>query len=285
MECTERNGVKHNYKRNKNSLHTTQWLLVICLFIILWKFSDWYKPRSEIHGSSENPSLYIDKAIYKNNYGYYRVPKFHSRPAIDMIKAGRVYEQATLNFIKKMHEPGTDIVHAGAYFGDMLPFLASIAKDSLVWAFEPVFLHAECAKRNIELNNVTNVLLFNVALSNHSQKVQMETKCDGKYLGGGTTIKAVTSNRCQYESVDCAPLDSYLFGMANRVSVLHLDVEGHELAALEGSRRLILRDRPMIMVEIWKGRGKVQATEEYLHSINYKRKEQVDGNTVFSPIP
>jgi len=47
--------------------------------------------------------------------------------------------------------------------------------------------------------------------------------------------------------VDMAPVDS-LVGQRD-VSFIHLDVEGHELAALEGARRTIERCKPYLYVE------------------------------------
>ena len=102
----------------------------------------------------------IDSTVYMNKYGMYIVPKNHIRPAIYAIKTGRVWEQSTLSFVKKNYLQGTDIIHAGAYFGDMLPFYSNLVGHSnTVWAFEPIQLHFICAEMTRELNGLQNVVL------------------------------------------------------------------------------------------------------------------------------
>lgn len=102
----------------------------------------------------------IDDTIYMNKYGMYIMPKYHSRPAMHVIKRGQVWEHTTLSFVKKIYQQGTDIVHAGAYFGDMLPFYSNlVGRSNRVWAFEPILLHFICAEKTMQLNGLQNVVL------------------------------------------------------------------------------------------------------------------------------
>jgi hypothetical protein len=128
----------------------------------LYQATDWLFKDLELELVSQ-----IDNTVYMNKYGMYILPKYHSRPAINVIKRGQVWEHTTLSFVKKNYQLGTDIVHAGAYFGDMLPFYSNLVGHSnKVWAFEPILLHFICAEKTVQLNGLQNVVLRHGMLRN-----------------------------------------------------------------------------------------------------------------------
>ena len=55
------------------------------------------------------------------------------------------------------------MVHAGTFFGDMLPSLSAKC-PATVFAFEPVLENYVLAKLTVSENNLGNVLLLNSAL-------------------------------------------------------------------------------------------------------------------------
>ena len=81
------------------------------------------------------------------------------------------------------------------------------------------------------------------ALSNESNILSMETGCGTELHGGGSSIKAVVEEKqerhCTFQTVKSVSLDDLLLSTITstpspRVSVVHLDVEGHEQLALQG---------------------------------------------------
>ena len=115
------------------------------------------------------------KYVYAQNiYGKYYIP-YNSvhRPCPQIILKGGVWEYETLKFIESEYKGG-DIIHAGAYFGDFLPFLSSISKNFNVFAFEPVLENYKCSRLNLSLNNIKNVELFNNTLSNTNDKLYIK---------------------------------------------------------------------------------------------------------------
>lgn len=140
-------------------------------------------------GFSNEFECLIDQNIYENKYGKYYVPLNHDRPAVNKIKNGRVYELETLQFIEKIYKKGTSIVHAGTYFGDMLPFFSHLVGYQQVWAFEPVRLNYLCAEKTVQLNKLKNVNLFNLGLSNQNSQLIMRTiNTNGIPYGGGSHV-------------------------------------------------------------------------------------------------
>lgn len=225
----------------------------------------------------------LDLKIYKNKYGMFYLPPKHFRPAVKKIKNGLVWEQETLNFIESIYEKGTSVVHAGAYFGDMLPFFSTLVGNEIVWAFEPIKDNFYFAKKNIELNGLNNVVLFNTALSNKKQQLYMKTIDNGVELGGASRVikKARNNNNDVIYIVDALTLDDLLKEDQRRIGLIHLDIEGHEIIALEGCKAIIKKFRPTIILEVWKNRA--ISIEHYMNSINYRFIKMVDGNGVFFP--
>lgn len=135
----------------------------------LYQATDWLFEDLELEFVSQ-----IDDTVYMNKYGMYILPKYHSRPAIHVIKRGQVWEQTTLSFVQKNYQLGTDIVHAGAYFGDMLPFYSNLVGHSnKVWAFEPILLHFICAQKTVQLNGLQNVVLRHGMLRNKLFRIRL----------------------------------------------------------------------------------------------------------------
>lgn len=216
--------------------------------------------------------------IYENRYGLYRVPADHNRPAANLIRNGKVYEQRTLHLIEKLYPKGTSIVHAGTYFGDMLPFFSKLVGEKTVWAFEPVKLNYEYAASNVDLNQLSNVRLHNLALSNSITELYMETvNQNGKPRGGGSMIVENFSDK--NEKVSTSTIDSIVGESEDVIGVIQLDVEGHEIEALEGASRTIDKFQPLIVLECWKGRE--TELDTFMKSKGYKKLTNVDGNSVY----
>lgn len=225
-----------------------------------------------------------DQKIYHNKYGSYYVPKGHNRIAVNMIKKGEVYEANTLRYISEIYEEGTDIVHLGTYFGDMLPFFSKLSGENTVWAFEPVRDNYLCAAKNVELNCLQNVQLFNLALSDHPSQLYMRTAKSGIACGGSSQIIPGHPEKKDetFECVKSMTLDQILRDNGQRVGIIHLDVEGHELEVLRGARDTIGRYKPILILEIWPS-NKARFLHE-LKEMGYQPFKELDENTFFAPI-
>jgi len=62
---------------------------------------------------------------------------------------------------------------------------------------------------------------------------------------------------------------------------LFLDVEGHELEALEGAKQTIERFRPVIMVEVWDANAAIY--QRFFDGLRYERVAKAHGDFVFAP--
>lgn len=223
----------------------------------------------------------MNAVIAENQYGRYHVPSgLDHRPAVRLVKAGDVYEPRTIAFMAANAGDG-DIIHAGTFFGDFLPGLsAGLAPGAQVWGFEPnpdSFAHA---RETARLNKIKNVTLQNLALSNRSDKILFRTHDkDGSPMGGHSHF--VNEMAPGVVSVPAVKLDDVI--PADRsISILQLDVEGHERAALAGAARLIRRCKPILILEEFR---RPRWLRKRFGDLGYKRRGKLHGNVVWSVEP
>ena len=221
----------------------------------------------------------IDPTIYQNKFGYYYVPMNHKRPALNAIKAGKVWEEETLAYIQEAYVKGTSIIHAGAYFGDMLPFYSKLVGSNSVWAFEQAEINFICAKATRLINNLKNVKLFQLAVSNKNIQVAILTKRNGVPLGGSSTLyEGKKNNLEEIELIDSVKLDD-LIPREERIGIIHLDIEGHELKALQGAQRIINENHPLLVLEVWS--NKSEEIHQHVTSLGYQHVDTLNGNRVY----
>lgn len=190
----------------------------------------------------------VTDLICKNKYGTFIVPEEHNRPVTRKLRKGKVHEPNTIEFIRKNYD-NKNIVTAGTYIGDFLPAFHNIPQ---VFAFEPVKENHIYANLNKNLNNLDNVTLENLCLSNINTKQNMVThNARGIPRGGSSSIIQIDSlsENERTEEVTSIKLDDYLNHNGSPISIIQLDVEGHETQVIEGGIKTIEKNKPIIIIE------------------------------------
>jgi FkbM family methyltransferase len=200
----------------------------------------------------KNPRHVLQCCIAYNKYGGYCVPmSSYWRPAPQRILNGEVWEPDTIEFLISQCGDG-DIIHAGTYFGDFLPALSRCCDPrSKVWAFEPNPENYRCASIGIYINCLRNVELKNAGLGAHRGSLSMLILDEaGKSLGGISRLIDASDEIYDERSiaVDIVTVDE-IVPADRQVSIVQLDVEGFEKAALIGSLATIRRCKPLIVLE------------------------------------
>jgi FkbM family methyltransferase len=220
-----------------------------------------------------------------NELGIYCLPlSSHHRPSAQKILRHRVHEPETLAFMAE-NCGACDIVHAGTYFGDFLPALSrAIAPGAKVWAFEPNPENYVCARITVEINALSNVVLTHAGLGEKPEKLLIKTQENGKVLGGASEIVLNQNENMVVEPVQMATIDDAV-GDNRIVSIIQLDVEGHEKEALCGAMKTIRRCRPVIILEVLPGSTLLQS--EWFHreilAMGYSMSGPVAGNVYLTP--
>ncbi|MEM9097813.1 MAG: FkbM family methyltransferase [Pseudomonadota bacterium] len=205
-----------------------------------------------------------------SRHGTFFVPEFaQHRPAATAILEGDLFEPETHLLVAQVlaRKPG-DLVHAGVFFGDMLPSFSQACQNR-VWAFEPVLESYVLAKLCIEANGLENTIIFNAALGAEPGLVRLNTGLrNGPHRGGASQVDEVG------QAVSMMTIDS--LGIEN-LALLHLDIEGGEYAALQGARETIARTAPIILIEDLPNRCAPLLTE-----LDYQRFGEIPGLTTWA---
>jgi FkbM family methyltransferase len=195
-----------------------------------------------------------------------------------MIKQG-VFKEAIENEgeFARLHEwvrKGDWVLDLGANVGNYAARLSELVEaPGRVLAFEPVPQTFELLASNIARFPLRNISLFNVAASHefalHGMKLPELPE------GGPNPYMAHLTDEGAEVSVLCMPIDS--LDIQHRISFVKIDVEGHELNALQGMRKLLQRDHPVLVIE-----GRSPEVEHYLAALGYSfHQEDRSPNRVF----
>jgi len=198
----------------------------------------------------------------------YYLPKYAlHRPACREFLEGRFYEPETHALVAKLlaERPG-DMVHAGTFFGDMLPSF-SRACGGTVFAFEPVLENYVLARLCVERNAFHNIALFHAGLGDALGVGRVDV--GGAVHRGGGSEMADSGQTTTLMRIDNLELTN--------LAVLQLDVEGYELPALKGAQRTIDRCKPVILIEDYK-----KTSAALLRSLEYERSGEVPGLDIWT---
>lgn len=219
--------------------------------------------------------------IGRNKFGLYHIPAgVETRPAAKAVLSGRVFEPDTIDFMRANCGDG-DIIHAGAFFGDFLPGLSGgLAQDAKIWAFEPNPGSYAAAEQTVTLNGLANVELQNAALSDRNGEVLFQThRTDGSPMGGVSRV--VERDEKGVSNIRSVMLD-YAVPIDRTVSILQLDVEGHEKNALLGAYHIINIWKPILILEYFAETRWISRT---FRNLKYKAIGKVHGNHVYATGP
>lgn len=236
--------------------------------------------RLELATVNRKYDLASDSLLSENEWGRYCIPTaVRHRPAARAVLLGQVWEPETLRVLREV-EPSSDIVHAGAFFGDGLPPLAKSRTDEgVVWAFEPNPVSHTCAEETCRLSGLKNVRLHWAGLSSTSGPGSLAVEIAGRPMGGRSRLMdhAAALDVSASVEVPLVALDEVV-PSTRRVGAIHLDVEGHEHAVLEGAAQIIARCHPVLVLETFP-----EAASDWLHALGYGAPSIIEGNHVLRP--
>ena len=220
-----------------------------------------------------------------NKYGGYCVPESsRHRPAAKTILSNDVYEPKTIEYLISNCADG-DIVHAGTYFGDFLPALSqACSPKAKIWAFEPNAENYKCAKITTYINDINNVELINAGLGKRKEMLVMLTSDkNGQACGGASKILTHETGNISggTQAVQMVTIDETI-SPDRKVSIIQLDVEGHEKQALSGALKTIRRCLPIIVVEAYPQSTLLESDwfSENILVLGYQITESIHGNAV-----
>jgi FkbM family methyltransferase len=170
-------------------------------------------------------------------------------------------------FAEHVHRGGV-VWDVGANIGFYSLIASRLVADGEVVAFEPLPANQEAIRRNLALNEIANVRLVPVALSDAEGEAELEIHASPTWAkldtSGDTAFKCDgdVSGRVR---VEVSTLDAQLESHA-APDLVKMDIEGAEVAALRGASRLLGEHRPTLICELHGTNG---AVTELLESHGY----------------
>jgi len=174
-----------------------------------------------------------------------------------------------IEFLRSIAKPGMNVLDVGLHRGVTTVALAkSVALAGHVYAFEPVPEFYNAVRENLSRNQVKNVDVFDLALSDQKERLRFYKR------GGGSGI--VPGKNAEVLTVKATTMADFVARQdLDEIDLLSMDCEGSELRVFQGAGDLLRKQAPQIFCEIHHGflgsLGKSAGdVAEYLEGFGYR---------------
>jgi FkbM family methyltransferase len=198
------------------------------------------------------------------------------------------WENDLIKYVEKYLNDNSIILDIGANIGTWSIPLA--IKNRKIYSFEPYDSSYYALCGNIFLNNKESLIYpRHCAITdniNRKTKIQLSESIN---IGGCKLIE--TNNSEQKNKYTLETLDSFQF---DKIDLIKIDVEGHELNVLKSGEQTILKYKPVILFECWDIESHhwndIPNTNvelmNYIKSLGYQiNKIDIDGNDNYEALP
>lgn len=183
--------------------------------------------------------LAVDGATYRLCLPHWETDYIQAK----IVEARVPYEHGMLRSMAARLAPGDLVLDVGANVGNHSLYLAAVAGAS-VHAFEPNEALAAAMRESVALNEMTDRVVVHAAAVGREPGAGVFHESLPQNLGA-QVVRVVGETQGDFPvlALDSVPLPG-------RVACLKVDVEGMELAVLEGARRILSEDQPLAYVEV-----------------------------------
>jgi FkbM family methyltransferase len=180
------------------------------------------------------------------------------------------YELELQDALQDLVKPGMTAYDVGANIGYISLMLARLTGESgRVFAFEALPSNTQRWKENVNLNGLNKRMqLFCGAVADSNTPLRFLVHASGGM--GKAAGSAGRENVYQDEiEVPGVSLDEFVFGQGHPApQIIKMDIEGGEVLALPGMRRLLLEERPSLVMELH-GQESIRISWEILSELSY----------------
>lgn len=196
------------------------------------------------------------KLIGKNGY---LLLQYHAKKK-DIEK--KLLEEPEMAILDKFVNKNSNTIDIGANFAYYTHRLSNLCPAGHVYAFEPIPFTYSVAKKIVDHYNFKNVSLYKLGIGNENCTLAFEVPLQsfGAYSAGQAHISG-RNNELEgknqhykfesHEKINCEIVRIDDFKDINKpIDFIKIDIEGAELFALKGMRNLLLKDQPIVLLEI-----------------------------------
>ena len=250
-----------------------------------WRFAEEeYKPTVKV-----NRRLAIWREFVRRNYlalpvriKWYEGLNIYLRLGNDQSRCLYVsgsFEPNEIYWLGTVLKPGMCFLDIGANEGFYTTYAAKkVGPAGSVYAFEPSAREQTWLQRNINRNNLKNVIVFETALADKRGKAVLKI-ADHEHNGQNTLgvkfghpgISSIYEVEVPITTID-ELRDARLLP---KLDVLKIDVEGAEAMVLEGGKTALNNDRPTLIIELFEAALAAQGSSvakviNLLEAANYR---------------
>ncbi len=245
-----------------------------------WSFSAFRGKREQnkrIKEQSRKYGLNPKDCIFKGVEGVkFYLPEYRKDVVQkDIVMNADYYEADGLKrakeYVMKKGEP-VNALDIGANIGSHTLYFIKKWGVKKVWSFEPVPSTFAILKKNVEINGLSDrVAVENVGVGEKEYRASVKEEI--KNNRGGTSIKEDSEGTFTVKTIDSYNLTD--------VSLMKIDTEGYEVRVLQGAKNTIVRNRPVILVEI--ADDNIARVREMMKEWDYKEAFHNGENYVLIP--
>jgi FkbM family methyltransferase len=171
---------------------------------------------------------------------------------------GKKREWATMELFRRILKEGDIVIEVGAHIGYISLYFKKLVGDGQVIVFEPGINNLPYLRKNVEGKNIEVIakaigkeeskcsfFLDNLSGQNNSLVKDFYVRQENEQQAFVSE-----STGARETEVEMITLDGFVEERGIVPSFLKIDVEGFELQALEGMKRLLAKYPPIIMVEV-----------------------------------
>jgi FkbM family methyltransferase len=174
--------------------------------------------------------------------------------------------QLEFELFEQLIEPGDIVIDVGANIGVLtIPLAKAVGKSGLVFAIDPQPHVFNCLCGNLFINNIHNVHAINRAAA-HASGVMAFLPTVNYDVEANFGSVFVTASKQEFSSQPIATIAIDEFNLP-KLKLLKIDVEGMELAVLEGAKETIKRTKPYLHFEF---------TDNYVEPLKFLKEMDYD---------
>ncbi len=179
----------------------------------------------------------------------------------------RVPNSRNILFVRK-HLSGGTLIDVGANVGSVSLLLADKIENAIL--FEPNPVAAARARENLARNQL-GFKVYEFALSDTNGEIRFE--CHGGVDVGAHVVVNVPDSQTATRVVQCIMFDEFLRQHGDPdfpVSLVKIDVEGHENSVLRGMRQFLAEKRPPLVMFEYLERTNLEQTISIFAGVGYR---------------
>lgn len=165
----------------------------------------------------------------------------------------KVWEPYQTLVTKKFLQNNTEFVDVGANIGYYSILAASVAKTGHITSFEPEPNNFEILKKNVILNNLENVNLHQLAVTNKNEETLLYLNSIGNAGDHRIFSKNLSSEKENRRNIKImsTTLDEFLIHRSVP-DIIKMDIQGSEMLAIKGMKKTLEESKRLILfTEFW----------------------------------